>query len=212
MLHTVILQYTLATKKLIPGGRPDLVDRLSGYDYSKPEEDQREMVEQAVVKACLSPEILFSEEARFIQFYANKGITLPTIDEFVQDTFMPEMVTKAMNNVFEGNGGFNAYKADTLALSKEEIWDRAYSIDLANQIAYFFETIEENSYLSESEYASVINIARTENFFSNIFEFAQNRTDFNTSDLYESTKSIVAYCELVELTPEDFKAGMLKNV
>lgn len=199
LLQRLILDYTRETKSAIPDGRPDFVDVLSGLDAGKSRGEEAQQAEIHITYALINRAFLASRESRFLQFHAENGIVLPSLDEYFSNTFWDKVTDEAIENVAEG---FNEYKDRMFAREKQGLWDEAHYIDIAQQIMHFFECLESSVHLSDDERVVVVSSALSQEFFKNIFELAGQSGDFNVANLQTTTDEVVAFCSSKEVTVE----------
>lgn len=202
LLNGTIFGYARATKALIPGGRPDFVDVLSGFDYDAPQDAETEKAQAFLAYALMNREFLQAKEAEFLRLHAANGLLLPSMDKYFEETYLDKATDDAIENVTQR---YEEYKAVVLENEKEYIWDEAHRIDLAQQIMYFFDSLEQvvkSGILSEEEFVTVVSSAQSEEFFDRILEFAIESESFDVSNVRTTADEVVAYCKTIEVTPD----------
>ena len=112
-----------------------------------------------------------------------KNIDVPSINEYV--------INAACDKVSEE---FLKYKKAMLDKGAELVFDYAYDINIAANIAYFFETLGSSAIISDEGMICILECALRDGFFEDIMSYATNANSFAVSDLEKTTEEIEAYC------------------
>ena len=204
LLSKVLFGYTRATKALIPNGKPDFIDVLTGFDYSGDKDKEIEKADAFLVYALTNREFLQTKVEEFLAIHANNDVSLQSLNDYFTDVYLDSAIDAAVENV---EGGYEEYKTSVLENEKEYIWDECHSIDIAQQIMYLFEHLEgavDCGIMSEDEFATVLSAAQNESFFTRLFEYAVKLERFDVTNIQTTADEVIGYCQMVEVKIDDF--------
>jgi len=179
LLPTLLDRYNDTICKTLPEGVPSLMEFLTarGHDGSD---------------LLMGGQNLDSEVAEYELFLKDKGIPVPTPDEFWRNSFCEEAIGLASDMVTDG---FLKYKERKISQGPKKVFEDSYYNNIAANIAYFFEVLEDQAYLIGGEdLAYLLDYSLRDDFFEKIMEYASERDAFNVNDVSTTSDEIVVYC------------------
>jgi len=179
LLPKLLNRYNDTICKTLPEGIPSLMDFLTthGHDGSD---------------LLMGGQSLDSEVAEYERLLKDKGIAAPTPDEFWRNSFCEEAIGMASDMVTDG---FLKYKKQKISQGPKKVFEDSYYNNIAANIAYFFEELENQAYLIGGEdLVYLLDFSLRDDFFEKIMKYASERAAFNVSDVSATSDEIVVYC------------------
>lgn len=140
----------------------------------------------------MDSEWLESRIAQYEQLLQDQGIEVPSLNEFCDNTFLSEAVQQASDKVTDD---FLKYKEQMISQGPEKVFESSYYNDIAANIAYYFEALEDQTYLlDEKSMMRILDCSLRDGFFERIMDYASDRDSFNVGSLSDTGDEIEAYC------------------
>lgn len=140
----------------------------------------------------MNSEWLESRVAQYEQLLRDQGIEAPSLDEFCDNTFLSEVVQQASDKVTDG---FLKYKERMISQGPEKVFESSYYNDIAANIAYYFEALEDQiDLLDEKSMMQILDCSLRDGFFERIMDYASDCDSFNVGSLSDTSDEIEAYC------------------
>lgn len=112
------------------------------------------------------------------------GFEIPTLDRYAIDIASDKVST-----------AFLKFKEAELAKGAEIVFENSYTINIAANIAYFFEAYWDSAFAWQDEVIHILFCSLQDNFFEKIMKFAVEATNFDVSNLEATTSEISGFCE-----------------
>lgn len=135
---------------------------------------------------------LVSLTEQYEQLLVDQGVEAPPLDAFWEKTFLSKAIGQASDKVTDE---FLKYKEQVISQGPEKVFEDSYYNHIAANIAYFFEALEDQTYLLDEEsLMRILDASLRDGFFERIMDYASGCENFDVSNSSATGDGIEAYC------------------